>query len=197
MKKKKRNKNVYGTIIKLLMCICFIGLTWMVVKNVYGTEQEICEETYIMEFGLDYNDWKTIDEEVVDYYVEEKIISSYYWNKLCRDLLKVELNETLSKSDDLWFDSHSWFDFQGSKLECIYYIHWGEEWDFKERVVEKGVEYFNQEEILLAQEKRPLKYNKSLISVEYDGEFKETILENNNLDYIVILNLKLNESICI
>jgi len=159
--------------------------------------QENCEETYYIEYGLEPFDREYLKDFVEDWYVDKKAVAPFYWDKLCRDLLDVRLNETLSKSENLWLDTYSYFFDDDTELECKYKIYWGEEGDFYGRSIENGKEFFSTEEILLAQENRPLKYNESLINIEwgdrFDGEF-ETRLENNNPDYFVVLKLKLNES---
>ncbi len=199
-RRKMKNKGmsaVVTTLIIILLVIVALGIVFVVLKNVIKSEQETCEETYIMELTLDSFDWKTIDERVVDYYVIDKLVAPYYWDKLCMDLLEIGLNEILSQSDNLWLDTHSLFYYDSFKLDCDYEIYWEEEGEFYGVMAEEGWRNFNTEEILLAQEKRLLEYNKSLISVYWEEEFEQTILINDNLDYAVILNLKLNESVCI
>lgn len=191
---KKRLFLLYSTVGIILLALLF----FKVIPDLQEDSTSSCrwEESYIMKVNLYPFDWEYIDYKVNDFYIDEKRVSEFYWSKLCRDLLKVRLNETLSKSENLWLDiDWIWFEEHDIELLCDYDIYWGEEGDFYGRSIEYGKEYFSTEELLLAQEKRPLRYNESRVTVTWREELQQTRLMNDNPDYYIVLKLKLNESI--
>lgn len=172
---------------------------------IYEPEKEIYVECngeyinseYIIDMYLDSYDWEYIDEEIIDFYIDEKGISVFYWDKICRDLLTERLKPELSKSDNLWLDAYlNWFNEEDYEIFCNYRIIWGgENSPNYGGTIDSDKIFFNTGEILLAQEKRPLYFNESLVIVEYREEIDTTSIENDNSDFYVILKLKLNKSI--
>ena len=194
MNKKKNNS--WKWILGVILFLAFIFFLWKVIPHSTEETQLNCEDTYFMKMGLEPFDSEYLDYHVVDFYVDKKEISPFYWNKICYDLLKVRLNDTLSKSENLWLDTrYNYYHEEEVELECNYAIYWGEEGDFYGRDIESGIEFFSSEDVILAQSKRPLKYNESLITTQWREEFLETRIINDNPDYFVVVNLELNETI--
>ncbi len=194
-KKEKSSKLKWAVGIVVILGFAYLLITF--IQDIRNVPPPLdCEESRFMKIGVESFGLEHIDEKVNDYYVHEKQISRFYWDKLCRDLLNIKLNETLSKSENLWlYISDTWYYDKKIELDCRYRVYWGAEGDFYGREIEYGGEFFGAEEVILAQEKRPLRYNESLIYVYRTEEFEETRVANDNPDYDVVLNLDLNESI--
>lgn len=192
-KKKTKSKSILLVISFVLVAVFII---WITFKNVKEPTPDLnCEQSDIVDVRVEAFDREYINSPVKDFYIDEKRISVFYWDKICRDLLNVRLNETLIKSKNLWLDARSWYQTDEVELFCKYNIYWGEEGDFYGKTLESGEEFFNTTDVLIAQEKRPLKYNESLIHAEWREDIGDTRLVNNNPDYDVILKLKLNQTI--
>lgn len=194
---KNKKNNTWKWILGAIIILVFLFVVFKVIPDIKEEKTQLnCEDTYFTKMRLDPFDYEYLNYQVVDFYVDEKEISPFYWNKICYDLLKVRLNETLSKSENLWLDTrYNYYHEEEVELECNYAIYWGEEGDFYGRDIESGVEFFGSEEVILAQANRPLKYNESLITTKWREEFMETRIVNDNPDYSVIVNLELNETI--
>lgn len=194
-KEKEAKKNLWVWIIGFIFIATLFYFLFITLPHAQQIPELVCEETYFIKIGLEPFEGEYIKGVVVDYYIDEKVIHHFYWDKLCEDLLKVRLNETLSKSDNFWLNSYADYFEKEIQLECNYNIKWGEIGDFYGREVESGREIFRTEELLLAQLNRPLKYNESLINIEWRELMELTRIKNNNPDYLIVLNIKLNESI--
>lgn len=162
--------------------------------------EETCSDSSILKIELDAYDRYEVSGAVEDYYVDEKKLSTYYWDSICEDLLEIELEEDLNKSKNLRLSaggqlSKMYIDNKEREtLYCEFHMFWDGEGDSYMNELDYGFRYFELIDILPAKEKRPAKYNESLISAEWREDFKGTRIRNDNRDYKVKVNLLLNES---
>ena len=192
------NKNIIIILLVLLASSTLYGLyqhaNLKVIEDGKDIQQESCCEHsnfYNVDVGaLDYED---INDKVVDYYVEEKKLSEFYYDKICRDILEVRLNETLSKNPNFWMSVYSYY-YGYSELRCEYQIYWGERGDFYGNQIEVDDIRINKTDFLLATENRPPKFNESLVIADWDDEIHETKIRNDNPDYNILVNVKINET---
>lgn len=188
-----KTKNI-TRILYVIFCIVIVSLVWNLYSNHQNIQVQTCEKSDIMKISVEAWDMEYIPEMMIDYYVESISLNYFYWDRICDDLLEVRLNETLNKSDNFRLHSFGNFIKENNELYCNYGIYWDSVDDYYGKAIKEGIEYFNSVDIVLAQQNRQPKFNKSLISVEWDEDWQETKIRNVNADYDVVLVLKLNNS---
>jgi hypothetical protein len=161
-------------------------------------ENYSCDNTDIMKIQLHTLDSEYIDYKVVDFYVEDIEISKLYDYEVCRELLNVELNNTLSKNKNLSFYIYdvlyyTIYNDMSKEIECYYKIYFGEFDD--DSVVDTNYISFDEENFKYEREQRVPKFNESFITIEevYGGEF--TRIKNKDMYHNVVVVLKLSEKI--
>jgi hypothetical protein len=187
------NKTIFILVGIIVLCAGIIFVASNSGEPEYSAQ---CYQKDFIDVYLHNFDRQELEEQVIDFYVDDKEISTFYWDKICYDLLKIRLNETLYKSGNLWlYNSNSYFYDDDIELSCNYKIFWGEDGPFYNRAIESNQEFFSSEEVILAQEKRPLIYNESLITTEWREVIpglNNTIIKNENSDFNVVVRLMLN-----
>ena len=202
MRNKKGISAIVATVLIILITVAAVTIIWsaiipMIQKQLNEQEanyQESCckqSNFYVVKVEALYDE--DINDKVIDYYIEEKTLSEFYYDKICRDILEVRLNETLAKNPNFWMDIRSWY-YGDSVLFCEYHIYWGERGDFYGNLVEDNDTRINQTDFLLATSNRPPKFNSSLVTLDWDEDMHETKIRNDNPDYNILVNVKINET---
>lgn len=167
--------------------------------------QITCSHSYISSLRLNSFDREEFDSKVIDFYIDDTFLSNYYFDKLCDYLIVYRINDTLSKSDNFYYETRSINNPANDGLDyglnCEYRIQWNSPYEHSYEntaMIDSGEEFFNASNLALAIENHLPKFNKTDIKIDYynwSDNYETSRIINNNPDFDVLLQVRFDKEI--